>query len=95
MLTPRTSILIVEDLPSMRKIILHLLKQVGLERADTAQEGEEAIAMLRKKAYDVVLSDWKMPGMDGLALLQAMREDPALQGKSVYYDNRRGKRGTG
>lgn len=79
MLTQGAKILIVEDLPVMKKIITHLLKQLSLTNVDAADHGSAALEMLRKKAYDLVLSDWKMPEMDGLALLKAMRKDPSLQ----------------
>jgi two-component system, chemotaxis family, chemotaxis protein CheY len=79
MLTHATKILMVEDLPVMKKIITHLLKQLSLTNVDVADNGMVALGMLRKKEYDLVLSDWNMPEMDGLALLKAIRGDPALQ----------------
>lgn len=72
-------ILIADDVPVMRRLILHLLEQLELENVDMVANGAKALDMLRKYKYDVVLSDWKMPVMDGLELLRAMKSDPALK----------------
>lgn len=72
-------ILIADDVPVMRRLILHLLEQLELENVDMVANGVQALDMLREYKYDVVLSDWKMPVMDGLELLRAMKSDPALK----------------
>ena len=73
--TPRT-LLVVDDDPSIHELIGAMLAGKGWE-LDRANSGEEALARLDAHAYDLVLSDILMPGMDGLTLLGHMRNrDP-------------------
>jgi len=69
-------LLIVEDREVMLKIIRRLLIQIGFARIDQAANGLEAIEMIGKKRYDLILSDWNMDGMSGFELLKAVRSDP-------------------
>lgn len=66
-------ILVVDDARDMRLIIQHLLKKLGHE-VDTAEDGEDAWQMLQQHDYQVVISDWVMPKVDGLALCKLIRE---------------------
>ena len=68
----RGRVLIVDDKASM----LHMLERVLKERADvaTASDGSVAIARLEAERFDVVLSDLRMPGKDGLEVLAAVRQ---------------------
>jgi DNA-binding NtrC family response regulator len=67
-------ILIVDDEPNVRKVLGTLLEQSGYvtTRADSA---EAALDLVRAKDPDLVLTDLRMPGMDGLGLLRRLRED--------------------
>ena len=67
------SILIVDDEPSIRKVLTAQLARHGYE-VHTAADGETAVAMLGEHPVDVVITDLKMPGMDGLALLGHVHE---------------------
>jgi two-component system chemotaxis response regulator CheY len=78
MINTEITILIVDDLAVMRKIITHQLKQVGFENVILASNVIEAMKMLQEEKFDLVLSAWKMPGKDGMDLLEAMRTDDAL-----------------
>ncbi len=69
-------LLIVEDREVMLKIIRRLLIQIGFARIDQAANGLEAIEMIGKKRYDLILSDWNMDGMSGFELLKAVRANP-------------------
>jgi CheY-like chemotaxis protein len=69
--TPR-SLLVVDDDPSIHDLIGAMLTGKNW-RMDTAANGEEALSRLETRAYDVVLTDILMPGMDGLTLLGEMR----------------------
>ncbi|MFZ2406911.1 MAG: hybrid sensor histidine kinase/response regulator [Methylobacter sp.] len=71
--------LIVDDFDSMRNVMNSLLRSLGYENILTAKDGAEALRILRFQQVSVVLSDWDMPVMDGLALLKAIRADRRLQ----------------
>jgi two-component system, chemotaxis family, chemotaxis protein CheY len=71
--------LIVDDFSTMRRIVRNLLKELGFHNADEAEDGVAALAKLREGKFDVVVSDWNMPNMDGLTLLQTIRADAALK----------------
>lgn len=70
--------LIVDDFPTMRRIIKNLLKDLGYENVDEAEDGLIAFEKLRNGGFEFVVSDWNMPNMDGLELLKAIRADAAL-----------------
>ena len=79
------SALVVDDHPLAQTVIAELLRNLGLS-VDVAASGEQALAMLAgNKVYNLLFTDWRMPDMDGLALLQRMREQlPATaQPKSI------------
>src|SRR5262245_46945823 len=73
MTTGSAHILVVDDEPNVRKVLGALLEQAGYVTSRAAS-AEEALALVRAQDPDVVISDLKMPGMDGLALLRALRE---------------------
>lgn len=70
--------LVVDDFSTMRRILRGLLQELGCRHIDEAEDGRVAWAMLRNESYDFVVSDWNMPVMDGLQLLQTIRADPHL-----------------
>ncbi|HUH87379.1 MAG TPA: chemotaxis response regulator CheY [Pusillimonas sp.] len=71
-------ILVVDDFPTMRRIIKNLLKDLGFENVDEAEDGVMGLEKLRNNNFELVVSDWNMPNMDGLTMLQTIRADPAL-----------------
>ncbi len=71
--------LIVDDFSTMRRIVRNLLKELGYTTADEAEDGAVALQKLKGGGFDFVVSDWNMPNMDGLQLLQAVRADAALK----------------
>jgi len=71
-------ILVVDDFPTMRRIIKNLLKDLGFENVDEAEDGVLGLEKLRNGSFDFVVSDWNMPNMDGLTMLSQIRSDPAL-----------------
>jgi len=73
------SILVVDDYNTMIRIIRNLLKQLGFENVDDANDGMSALAKMREKPYSLVISDWNMTPMTGYDLLREIRSDPALQ----------------
>jgi two-component system, chemotaxis family, chemotaxis protein CheY len=70
--------LVVDDFSTMRRIIRNLLKELGFMHVEEAEDGVVALRMLKGGAFDFVISDWNMPNMDGLALLQSIRADASL-----------------
>ena len=69
-------VLIVDDSKAMRMIVMRTLRQAGVEASVTeAVDGIDGLAKARAGSFDLVLSDWNMPQLDGLGLLQALRED--------------------
>lgn len=75
---PNTKFLVVDDFSTMRRIVRNLLKELGYTNVDEAEDGVMALAKLRSETFDFVVSDWNMPNMDGLTMLQNIRADPAL-----------------
>jgi len=71
-------ILVVDDFSTMRRIIRNLLKELGFNHLDEAEDGQVALTKLKTGAHDFVVSDWNMPNMDGLQLLQAIRSTSDL-----------------
>ena len=75
---PNTKFLVVDDFSTMRRIVRNLLKELGYTNVDEAEDGSMALAKLRAEKFDFVVSDWNMPVMDGLTMLQNIRADPNL-----------------
>ncbi len=71
--------LVVDDFSTMRRIVRNLLKELGFVNVEEAEDGAVALARLKNGGIDFVVSDWNMPNMDGLTLLQSVRADPALK----------------
>jgi two-component system chemotaxis response regulator CheY len=67
------NILVVDDYQTMIRIIKNLLKQLGFDNVDEATDGEAAYALLERKKYGLVISDWNMEPMSGLELLKKVR----------------------
>lgn len=78
MVQKNMKILIVDDFPTMRRIIKNLLKDLGFENVDEAEDGAMGLEKLRNGNFEFVVSDWNMPNMDGLEMLKAIRADAAL-----------------
>ena len=76
MVDKNIKILVVDDFPTMRRIVRNLLKELGFVNVDEAEDGAVGLEKVRAGSYGFVVSDWNMPNMDGLAMLQAIRADP-------------------
>jgi two-component system chemotaxis response regulator CheY len=75
----KLKVLVVDDFPTMRRIVKNLLKQLGFENIDEAEDGAQALTKLKAGGYGLVISDWNMPVMEGIDLLKHVREDEALK----------------
>ncbi len=71
-------ILIVDDFSTMRRIIKNLLKELGFSNVTEADDGNTALPMLKSGGYDFLITDWNMPGMQGIDLLRNVRADPGI-----------------
>lgn len=78
MANPNTKFLVVDDFSTMRRIVKNLLKELGYSNVDEAEDGAMGLSKLKNGDYEFVVSDWNMPNMDGLTMLQQMRADPKL-----------------
>ncbi len=72
-------ILVVDDFSTMRRIIKNLLKDLGFTNVQEADDGSTALPMLQQGDFDFVVTDWNMPGMQGIDLLRNIRSDDSLK----------------
>ena len=76
-------ILVVDDTPIMRNIIVKTLRRAGYLNVTPAVDARDALDKLQTDSFDFIITDWKMPQMDGLGLVQAIRSDPQLKSLPV------------
>jgi CheY-like chemotaxis protein len=80
----RRRALVIDDEPDIAELIAEMLTRQGFA-AEVATSGEEALAELRRGSYDLVLSDVRMPDLDGPALLRRLQRDwPALATRLIF-----------
>lgn len=72
-------VLVVDDFSTMRRIIKNLLRELGFSNISEADDGSTALPMLQGGDFDFVVTDWNMPGMQGIDLLRAIRADDSLK----------------
>jgi two-component system, chemotaxis family, chemotaxis protein CheY len=70
--------LVVDDFSTMRRIVRGLLKEMGCQHIEEAEDGVMALQALHAGRIDFVVSDINMPNMDGFELLLQIKQDPAL-----------------
>ena len=85
-------ILIVDDFSTMRRIIKNLLRDLGFNNTAEADDGQTALPMLKSGKFDFLVTDWNMPGMDGLTLLKTVRSDEDLSNMPVLMVTAEAKR---
>jgi two-component system, chemotaxis family, chemotaxis protein CheY len=71
-------ILVVDDFPTMRRIIRNLLKELGFTNVEEAEDGAAGLEKAKDGSFQFVVSDWNMPNMDGLTMLQSIRAIPEI-----------------
>lgn len=72
-------VLVVDDFSTMRRIVGNLLKELGCQKITEAEDGIDALRKLEGGVIDFVISDWNMPNMTGLELLQKVRAADPLK----------------
>ena len=77
-LNPSMPVLVVDDYSTMIRIIRNLLRQLGFEDVDDANDGASALSKMHAKRYGLIISDWNMEPMTGYDLLREVRADPNL-----------------
>ena len=70
--------LVVDDFSTMRRIVRNLLKELGFNNVEEAEDGVDALNKLQAGGFGFVISDWNMPRMKGIDLLRQVRQDAAL-----------------
>ena len=75
--------LVVDDFATMRRIVRNLLKEIGIQNTDEAEDGQMALRMLKGAKFDFVVSDVNMPNMNGFELLRQIRADAELKSLPV------------
>jgi len=73
-------VLIVDDQQTIRSLVRNGLREIGVHTLEEAVDGEDALSALLSKKINLIISDYNMPKLDGLALLRAVRMTPQMQG---------------
>lgn len=71
-------ILVVDDMISMRHVMIHMLRDQGYDDIEEATDGLQALQMLHRKKYDLVITDFHMPKLNGKQLLEQIRSEKIL-----------------
>ncbi|WP_417698732.1 response regulator [Pseudoalteromonas lipolytica] len=69
-------ILVVDDMPLMRHVLINMLRSLDYNDIIEATDGSQALELLEKQHFDLVITDLHMPKMDGKCLLNHIRETP-------------------
>ena len=81
--SPDMKILVVDDFSTMSRIVRNLLKEIGYNNTDEAEDGQVALGKLRGGVFQFVVSDLNMPNMNGFELLREIRADAKLKSLPV------------
>jgi len=84
--------LVVDDFSTMRRIIKNFLNELGYNNIAEADDGKTALPVLKTGEVDFLITDWNMPGMQGLELLRLVRGDPATKKLPVLMVTAEAKR---
>jgi two-component system chemotaxis response regulator CheY len=71
--------LVVDDFSTMRRIVRNLLKELGYNNVEEAEDGAEALDKLNTGKFQFVVSDWNMPNLDGLEMLKRIRASDTIK----------------
>lgn len=84
------NILIVDDSPTMRRIIKNTLERIGYKNSIDASNGKEAIDMLKDNNINFVITDWNMPEMNGLEFVTELRSQSEYENLPILMITTRG-----
>ena len=82
--------LVVDDSPTMRRIVSNSLQQLGYQHFVEAEDGKEAVGKLETESFDFVITDWNMPNMTGLELTKYIRSEPKFANIPILMVTTRG-----
>src|SRR5262252_7855803 len=71
-MSSRASVLVIDDEPGVREMLCHELSQEGFE-VEMAESGHAAVEAVKRRKFDLAVTDLRMPGMDGVATVEALR----------------------
>jgi two-component system chemotaxis response regulator CheY len=74
-----TKILLIDDFAKVRKITKNILENLGFKNIIEAEDGIEAIEILKNMEIDLILTDWNMPNISGLDLVKIIRNSEKLK----------------
>ncbi len=84
--------LVVDDSPTMRRIVINSLKSFDYEDITEATDGLQALELLQSSKFDFIITDWNMPNMTGLELTQAIRATESLKHLPILMVTTRGNK---
>ncbi len=82
--------LVVDDSPTMRRILCNTLNEIGYDDLDEAEDGVQALTKLNRDNFDFLITDWNMPNMNGLELTKTVRSDSNLSKMPILMVTTRG-----
>ncbi len=82
--------LVVDDSPTMRRIVINALKTFGIDNIVEAEDGQDALSKLQTHKIDFVITDWNMPNMNGLDLTKAIRASDQWKNLPILMVTTRG-----
>ncbi|MDH0910481.1 response regulator [Rhizobium pusense] len=82
-LAEKIKVMVVDDQVTSRFLLTEALQSLGFKNISVAKDGEDAFGMLVREPHHLIISDFNMPRMDGLSLLQAVRANPGTK-KSAF-----------
>jgi two-component system chemotaxis response regulator CheY len=85
-------ILVVDDMTTSRMLIIEALQEIGFRQISFAKNGQDGLQLLMQNPVHMVISDFEMPGLDGVGLLQGIRSNPATRNIPFIMVTGRGDR---
>lgn len=82
--------LVVDDSPTMRRIVCNALQEIGYTDMTEAEDGQQALQVLRKTSIDFLITDWNMPNVNGLELAKKVRASAELKHIPILMVTTRG-----
>lgn len=85
--------LVVDDSPTMRRIVINALRKIGYSDIVQAEDGKDAWEKLEEEPINFIITDWNMPNMNGLQFTQAVRGNAQFQKMPILMVTTRSGRG--